>query len=99
VRGDIKDYGARQPGPRDIALVVDVSDTTLAKDRRRRRLYGSGGIAIYWIVNLIDRQVDVYSSPSPTGYTSRVDFLARQNVPFVIGGVQIGSIAVDEILP
>jgi Uma2 family endonuclease len=80
-------------------LVVEVADTTLAKDRRRTRAYGPAGIPIYWIVNLIGRQVEVYSGPSSSGYSSRIDFLSGQNVPVVIGGVQVGTIAVDAILP
>jgi Uma2 family endonuclease len=99
VRGILNDYAARHPGPSDIALVVEVADTTLAKDRRRTRTYGPAGIPIYWIVNLINRQVEVYSGPSSSGYSSRIDFLGGQNVPVVIGGVQVGTIAVDAILP
>jgi Uma2 family endonuclease len=99
VRGALKDYLTCHPGPSDIAVVVEVADTTLAKDRRRRRTYGPAGISVYWIINLIERQVEVYSGPNSTGYSSRVDFRAGQNVPVVIDSVQVGSIAVDDIMP
>jgi Uma2 family endonuclease len=98
VRGSARDYTGH-PGPADVALVIEVADTTLAKDRRRVRIYGAAGIAIYWIINLMDRQIEVYSGPIPAGYSSRVDFTAGQNVPVVIDGVQVGTIAVNDMLP
>ena len=94
-----RDYRGRHITPGDVALVVEVSDTTLAKDRRRVPTYGSAGIPVYWIVNLLDRKIEVYSGPSSTGYSSRGDFPAGQNIPVVINGVQVGSISVDEVLP
>jgi len=99
VRGTIRDYAHRYPGPSDVGLIVEVSDSSLRGDRNQAEVYARSGIAVYWIVNLVDGQVEVYSSPSSSGYSSRVDFLAGQNVPVVIDGVQVGIIAVDEILP
>ena len=61
VRGKARDYVDRHPGPADIGLVVEVADSSLAKDRLRARSYGPSDIPIYWIVNLVDRQVEVYS--------------------------------------
>ncbi len=60
--------GSPQAAPRTIAksalLVVEVSDTTLAYDRNyKSSLYAAGGIADYWIVNLVQRQLEVYRDP------------------------------------
>ena len=52
-----------------------------------------------WIVNLIDRQVEVYTGPSSDIYSSCIVFKAGQSVPLVNGGVKVGQIAVGEILP
>jgi Uma2 family endonuclease len=50
--------------PKTALLVIEVSDTTLRFDRRRKAaVYAKAGIADYWIVNLIDRQVEVYRNP------------------------------------
>ncbi len=100
VRGTMRDYTTRHPRPRDVAIVVEVDDSSLAKDRRRARVYGGrGGIAVYWIVNLADRVVEVYTGPKAGGYTSRDDYTPGMNVPVVIGGVTVGQIAVDDMLP
>jgi Uma2 family endonuclease len=98
-RGSIDDYESAHPEPADIALVVEVSDTTVAKDRRRRRTYGPAGIPIYWIVNLATRRVEVYTGPSPDGYAQRVDYAPGEFIPLVIDGQIIGQVPVDEILP
>lgn len=57
------------------------------------------GIPVYWIVNLVDRQVELYTHPGPAGCGSRVTFQAGQDVPVVVAGVEVGRIAVAEILP
>jgi Uma2 family endonuclease len=50
--------------PKTALLVIEVSDTTLRFDRQRKAAaYAKAGIADYWIVNLIDRQIEVYRTP------------------------------------
>jgi Uma2 family endonuclease len=98
-RGVIEDYESRHPEPGDIALVVEVADTSLAKDRRRRRTYGPAGIPVYWIINLASRRVEVYTNPTPDGYASRIDYAPGEFIPLVIDGKTVGQVAVAEILP
>jgi Uma2 family endonuclease len=103
VRGDPKVYAHRHPGPADVSLLVEVSDTTLPRDRGEKWLnYARSGIPVYWIVNLVDHQVEVYSDPAADGYASRevyAQFLSAQLVPVVIDGIAVGQIAVADILP
>jgi Uma2 family endonuclease len=61
--------------------------------------YAGGGIPVCWIVNLVDRQVEVYTDQTPTGYQSRADFKPGERVPVVIDGRQVGDAPVDEMLP
>ena len=74
VRGSIRDYARRSPEPADIALVAEISDSSLGEDRKQALLYARAGIPVYWIVNLVDRQVEVYTDPSPAGYQARQDY-------------------------
>jgi len=100
VRGVLRDYAARHPEPADVALVVEVTRTTAAKDRRLARVYGSGGIPVYWIVNVPKRQLEVYTDPDPAvGYRSRVDYRPGQDVPVIIDGQEVGRIPVAKLLP
>lgn len=104
VRGRRRDYRDRQPGPGDVPLVVEVADSSLGEDRRtKRRIYAKAGIATYWIVNLIDCQVEVHTEPSgpipPPTYGHREVFGPDAEVPIVLDGHEVGRVAVRDILP
>jgi hypothetical protein len=69
VRGTDDDYEHRHPGPADIGLLVEVSEATLHRDRNEKLpAYARGSIPVYWIINLVDRQVEVYTDPEPDSY-------------------------------
>jgi len=104
VRGDRRDYSERHPGPGDVALVIEVSDTTLRRDRGlKKRLYARAGIPVYLIINLPERQIEVYASP--TGEAEEPDYQRRQDygpddeVPIIIEGREVGRLLAREILP
>src|SRR5689334_16396495 len=68
VRGGIRDYAGRHPGPLDVALIIEVAKSSLDEDRAMAGISGRAGIPSYWIINVIDGQVEVYSNPGPSGY-------------------------------
>lgn len=72
VRGRILDYRKTHPATSDVALVVEVADSSIDLDRRRKaRLYGRAGIPEYWIVVLPEKVVEVFAEPGPGGYRQR----------------------------
>ena len=93
VRGSDADYRHRLPEAADVGLLVEVSRTNVSADRQLANIYGRAGIPVYWIVNLVDRQVEVYRDPEPAGYATRTDFPSGHQVPVVIDGRQVGQIA------
>jgi Uma2 family endonuclease len=98
--GDLETYADRHPGPEDISLVIEISDASLGKDHGDKRInYGRAGIPVYWIVNLVERQIEVYSSPQPDGYAVRTVYRPGDYVAVVLDGAIVGQIAVAEILP
>jgi len=100
VRGSDVDYEHRIPTAADVALLVEVSDTTLKLDRSRRfSIYARSKIPVYWIVNLVDRQVEVYSRPGKNGYRSNRIFTSGEQVPVTIGGQERPPIPVESLLP
>jgi Uma2 family endonuclease len=102
VRGEDTAYVGRHPGPAEVALLAEVAEATLTRDRTLKlRTYALAGIPVYWIVNLVDGQVEVYSDPDrDTGtYRSRVDYRPGQDIPVLIDGQEVGRIAVAELLP
>jgi Uma2 family endonuclease len=104
VRGEIRDYADRHPGPADVDLVVEVADTSLRRDRGwKKAIYAEASVLVYWIVNLIDRRVEVYTDPTgaatkPT-YRQHQDFGEADQVPVLLEGREVARIAVREILP
>ena len=65
-------YSSSHPGPDDVLLLIEVADTTADLDREcKLHLYARAGVSEYWIVDLTERAVEVYSDPSNTGYGSR----------------------------
>ena len=102
VRGDRGVYRQRHPVPSEIALVVEVSDTSLDTDRVKGKTYGSAGIAEYWIINLVDRRIEVYARPdaaSEQGYASHKIFRANETITLHIAGQDLATLAVTEVLP
>jgi Uma2 family endonuclease len=101
VRGRVVDYSERDVTAGDIGLIVEIADSSLAEDRDvMGRLYASSGIPVFWIVNLVDGLVEMYTNADPSGgYRSRVDFRLGDEVPVVIDGREIGRIAVKDLLP
>jgi Uma2 family endonuclease len=104
VRGNPRDYPHGSPGPQDVALLIEVSDTTLSFDRHfKGPLYARALFPVYWIVNLPEGIVEVYTDPSgPTeqpGYRQRQDYGPDDAVPLVLDGREIARIAVRDLLP
>ena len=99
VRGTIRDYSERSPGPEGVGLILEVSVTSVAQDRQQASVYAASGIPYYWIVNVVERKVEVYFDPTPNAYKVRADYPAGENVPIVIDGINLGEIAVNDLLP
>ena len=58
------DYTTRHPEPADIFLLIEVSDSSLDRDRGEKlEAYARAGISEVWIVNLCDERVEVYREP------------------------------------
>jgi Uma2 family endonuclease len=103
-KGNARTFLARHPGPSDLALVIEVANTTLDDDRQDKgRIYARAGIMCYWIVNVVDMQIEVYTNPTgPTtapAYASRQDFRIADTIPLVIDNNVIATIAVRDLLP
>ncbi len=104
IRGDFTDYHSRHPGPEEVALVVEVADGTLPRDRDiRKPLYAAARIPVYWIVNLKDGQLEIFTDPTGPGaepdYRKQFVLGPTDEVPVVIAGREVARIPVRELLP
>jgi Uma2 family endonuclease len=100
VRGEVADYDNRDVTAADVAVVVEIADSSLSADQNdMARVSAGAGIPVYWVVNLVDRQVEVYTAPGPAGYAVTNAFGLNQDVVLVIDEVEVGRIAVAEMMP
>jgi len=89
----------QHPTPADVVLAVEIADSSLGFDRgRKARLYSRAGVQDYWIVNLVDRQIEVMTNPiDEHGYRTTIVYRAGETIqPPVLGA---RPIAVDDLLP
>lgn len=103
VPGTRRDY--RQGHPQRPVLAVEVADSSLVGDRTiKASLYARAGIADYWIVNLVERLVEVYRDPAPdprAAYGWAYRRVQRQSEGAVISPLALigATVAVADILP
>jgi len=93
------DYLEQHPGPDELLLAVEVSDSTLAKDRSLKlTAYAKAGVVECWIVNLVNRQLEVYRRPSPAGiYTDTAIYPPGQSVTPLNAPDKLAAVA--DLLP
>lgn len=104
VEGDLKAFVTRHPGPSDIGLLIEVAESSRHTDRvEKGRIYARANVPIYWVIDLVDRQVEVYSDPdsqgNPPAYRSCQTNGAGQTVPLILRGQDIAQVCVDDLLP
>ena len=96
VTGQAERYGDHHPTY--ALLVVEVADVSLDYDRTHKaRLYARAGLPDYWVLNLVDRQIEVYRQPSPTDYLEHTIYQAGD----VVGplAVRYERLAVADVVP
>lgn len=66
------DYTSHSPTPEDVFLLIEVADSSLTVDRQNKLpLYANAGIREVWIVNLLERVIEIYREPNSNGYVSK----------------------------
>lgn len=83
-------YRHRVPGVADVLLVIEVSDSSLEYDRRTKLPdYARSGIEEFWIVNLVNERIEIYTQPAgdryaKVSYVERGEPLASVTIPDLI---------------
>lgn len=90
-------------GPEDAVLIAEIADSSVKRDRGvKQRIYARAKVSVYWIVDLVGNQIDVFTQPSGPGrwpkYQAPTTYLSGDETPVVIDGKEVGRIAVSEIL-
>jgi Uma2 family endonuclease len=102
LRNTLDEPEDRLPQAGDMALVIEISDKSLATDRKvKARLYAAAGIEQYWIVNVVDRQIEVLLGPGTDDrgtpcYRHRA--VADDRLDVMLDGRTFGTIRIAEVL-
>lgn len=76
-----KDYSSQHPRPRDVLLIIEVADSSLAEDLDEMAgLYAQAGIKDYWVVNLPDFCIEVFRQPKRGRYLERRAWQVGQKI-------------------
>ena len=104
VQGKTSDYLDGHPTPKDIGLVVEVSDATLSLDQTiKLQMYARAGIVQYWVINVQSKQFEVYTRPNSNdaSYEEKKTFHlnAGDGVSLTLDGKVCGEVQLSEIFP
>lgn len=103
VSGSIRDHVQRHPRPHEVALVVEVANSSLSLDRAKATIYARANIPAYWIINLVEGRGECYEDPTgpiaAPHYRRQTQATAGDQIPLVIAGQTLPSISVGELLP
>jgi Uma2 family endonuclease len=91
-------YATRHPGPADILLIVEVAQSSIDYDRSvKARIYSRTGIVEYWLADVEQDCVFVFSDPGKNGYRTVRQFSRGQSLtPYLLPNCQV---TVDSLLP
>ena len=95
-------YDERHPTAADVLLLIEISDTTLRYDRSiKRALYARAGVSRYWIVDLRDRSVVVFSEPSSDGYRHEQRLRDRERIELAGRDSELAGLGIEaaELFP
>lgn len=101
VAGNENDYLHKHPSTGDIALVVEVADASLNKDRRKAKIYAEAGVPEYLIVNLVAGVIECFTDPDPAArlYRSTIVREKGDELPLSLPGGTAGNLQVSELIP
>ncbi|WP_439630748.1 Uma2 family endonuclease [Gemmata sp.] len=103
VPGPRRRYSNGHPTPAEARLLIEVSASSLLVDRHDKgSIYAGAGVPVYWVVNVADKVIEVYTQPGGTGeaaaYAACDVFPVGASVPVVLDGATVGTVAVADVM-
>ena len=96
-------YLSSHPYPADVLLAIEISDSTLSFDQNTKlSLYAEDGISDYWIFNLVDNCLEMYSEPYQDRkgkFSYRLKRVALPNEVVAISGFPDISLELSKVFP
>jgi Uma2 family endonuclease len=86
VHGRRGSFADRHPRGDEAVLVVELARTSLALDRSKAAVYAAGGVAVYWLVDMQTRRIEVHTEPRADGRYAAVRVLSEDDAAELPGG-------------
>ena len=100
VQGGLRDYKPSPPPLSRLSLVVEVNRNSPDDHTTKLALYAAAGVPVYWVVDVNEARVVVYTAPDGRGgYDRRVVRRPGESLDVVIAGHDCGRIPVEGVLP
>jgi Uma2 family endonuclease len=89
LKREYSNFTSGNPLPGDLALVVEVSDSSLTFDlTTKAALYARAGIEQYWVLDITGRRLIAHSAPQAGKYSSVVVYGENE----VVSGLTVGQV-------
>lgn len=93
-----RNYSNRKPSSEEVFLIAEVANSSLKLDRTIKvELYAEANLAEYWIVNLVNRQIEVHLKPDPE--QKRYGSVTHYHEDETFTSPFAGEVVVSELLP
>ncbi|MGB0560393.1 MAG: Uma2 family endonuclease [Spirulinaceae cyanobacterium] len=104
VKGNPRDYSDRHPSGAELGLVVEIADATLKRDQTlKKQLYAEAKIPCYWLINLPERSLTIYTEPmtqeGQSDYQKSETIAEMGVISVMVAGQEWGAIELSEVLP
>ncbi|NEO53982.1 MAG: Uma2 family endonuclease [Okeania sp. SIO3B5] len=94
----LKRYLDHHPTASEVYLILEIADTTLRIDTQKKaKTYSRSGIADYWVLDIVDRQLHVFRKPTETGYQNKIILSETENISLLV--FPDVSVTVSQMLP
>jgi Uma2 family endonuclease len=75
------DYKREHPSPRDVVLLIEVAQSSLAIDLGKKlRVYAAGGVPEYWVIDVANKMLIVHRDPAGATYRHVTTFVAGSSL-------------------
>ena len=98
VIGSPNTYRHRHPSGSDSCLLIEVADTSLARDMGKAAIYAAAGVEEYWIVKIENQSLLRMRQPSADAYQDVIEINRDDTVEFLLGDHSL-SLPLSELFP
>jgi Uma2 family endonuclease len=94
-RGRPRDYIHRHPTAQDVALVIEVAESSIDRDWEKCRIYAHAGVTCYWIVDLNANRLEIFNEPDVAAGRFRLHVAAASEAHVSLPIPETATITLD----